>query len=224
MKIYILHGWAYSTEKWQPFLEKLNSLNIETELLKIPGLTANLRATWDIDDYIKWLSDTLPPEPVVILGHSNGGRLALNFAWVYPERVSKLILLDSAGVPDKGLSRVKRLGFRFIAKVGKRFTKSPNMKKMLYKLARVKDYYDAPENTKKIMSNLIDSDDSLNLSEINTEISIFWGSEDKITPLRDGVHMQHELPNSVLHIIEGARHSPQFTNINELSRLVKEVL
>jgi pimeloyl-ACP methyl ester carboxylesterase len=34
----------------------------------------------------------------VLLGHSNGGRIALAFAEKYPDKVKQLVLIDSAGI------------------------------------------------------------------------------------------------------------------------------
>ena len=223
MKVYALHGWAYSTEKWQEFVKELHSQKIELKMLYIPGLTSELKDVWDIDDYIKWLDTELPNEPVVLLGHSNGGRLALNFAWVYPDRVSQLILLDSAGVYHGGLHQLKRSLFKSLAKLGKKVTKNTKAKKILYKLARVNDYNDAPENMKQVMENMIQSDKSLNLDEISTPTSIIWGGEDKITPLTDGVTMHNRIQNSRFRIVDNGRHSPHFTHPEQVAKLVKSI-
>ncbi|MBP6880520.1 alpha/beta hydrolase [Candidatus Saccharibacteria bacterium] len=223
-KIYALHGWSYSTDKWESLLNEMASRNVDIEIIKIPGLTAPLKKVWNIDDYLTWLDEILPKEDVTLLGHSNGGRLALNFAWVYPDRVKKLILIDSAGVPDRGLARAKRIVFKVVAKVGKRVVESPLAKKSLYKLARVHDYNDASEMMKKVMTNMLVSDRSLDLSEIKTPTQIIWGADDSITPLRDGVHMKHELENARFSVVEGARHSPHFTHVHQVADLIFEAL
>src|SRR5260221_14279777 len=87
-KIYILHGWAYSTEKWEPFLTLLKKNNFYPVMLKIPGLTAPLNEVWDINNYVTWLEKKLENEKgkVVLLGHSNGGRIALAFSIKCPEK------------------------------------------------------------------------------------------------------------------------------------------
>jgi len=224
MTIYALHGWAYSVDKWQDFQRELQDRGIELKILKIPGLTAELKGVWDIDDYLSWLARELPEEPVVLLGHSNGGRLALNFAWVYPDRVSKLILLDSAGVHHGGLHKLKRDIFKQVAKAGKKLTKSPQARKALYKLARVSDYNRAPENMKKVMENMLSSDKDLRFEEIKTPTHIIWGGSDKVTPLTDGAIMQERLPHSTLRIVEEGRHSPHFTHASEVADLINLAL
>ena len=49
-------------------------------------------------------------EPVVLLAHSAGGLLGINFAYRFPERLSKLILINTAA--QLPLNRWMRLGLR----------------------------------------------------------------------------------------------------------------
>src|SRR3989344_6753590 len=97
--IYILHGWAYSKDRWNPFLSLLKSKGLNPYLLPIPGLTDKIDKPWNIDDYVKWLLGKIEKEEkIILIGHSNGGRIALNFSIKYLEKVAKLILIDSAGI------------------------------------------------------------------------------------------------------------------------------
>src|SRR5262249_8035344 len=54
------------------------------------------------DDFIEVLADTLRLDRFAIAGHSMGGAVAWNFAATRPERVTQLILVDSAGFPKGG--------------------------------------------------------------------------------------------------------------------------
>src|SRR6476619_6450928 len=123
-KIFILHGWTYSTEKWQPFLDALKREGIEGILLKIPGLTAPLEQVWGLDNYIEWLHGILAKEQdIVLLGHSNGGRISLAYAQKYPDHIKQLILMDSAGIYHNEFSiRAKRFIFGSFARVGKKIS------------------------------------------------------------------------------------------------------
>jgi pimeloyl-ACP methyl ester carboxylesterase len=98
-KVIILHGWAKTLDKWNPLIEELNKKGASANLLRIPGLTEKLEKVWNLSDYVKWLKNIVDKESdkVVLIGHSNGGRIALAFASKYPEKVEKLILIDSAG-------------------------------------------------------------------------------------------------------------------------------
>lgn len=232
-KIFILHGWTYSTEKWKPFIRALRDEGFDVNLLKIPGLTEKLEEVWNIDNYIDWLDEQVRAsgakkignEKVILLGHSNGGRMSLAYALKYPQKVKHLVLIDSAGIYHNDLSiRLKRFIFEFAAKIGRRITRSETLRKALYKLTRESDYENASPQVKKTMVNLITYDLRNSLNQIKVPTLIIWGKNDKATPLSDGKLIHQLIPNSKMHIIETARHSPQFTHVNEVIKtIVKEV-
>ena len=56
-------------------------------------------------DFIEALVDTLKIDRFVLVGHSLGGAVAWTFAATRPDRVSQLILVDSAGYPRDGNRR-----------------------------------------------------------------------------------------------------------------------
>jgi len=224
MKIFILHGWTYSTDKWTNFVELLKQSGFEVEILKIPGLSEESNEVWDLEKYSKWLLKKLSKEneKVILLGQSNGGRIAGYFVSKYPEKVRNLILIDSAGIYHKDLHvQIKRFVFGTAAKVGKRFTSSEVLKKFLYRLSGEKDYQNANSNMKKSMVNLIRVDLTDIFEKINTPTLIIWGENDKLTPLSDGKLINRLVINSKLVIIKGARHSPNFTHPKEVLEIIK---
>lgn len=222
-KVIILHGWTQNLDKWMKFLQVLEKSGITYILPKIPGLTGSLEKTWELQDYIDWLKNIVDKEKgeVILIGHSNGGRIALAFTNRYPERVEKLILIDSAGIYHNELPiKIKRIVFKAIAKIGKKLTSSKTVKNLLYKLARESDYKDLDKNTKQTMINLISTDLKPFLQQIQTPILIIWGEQDKITPLSDGKLMNSLIKNSKFEIIENAQHSPQFTHPKETANII----
>ncbi len=221
-KIYILHGWAYSLEKWEKFADLLRQSGFEPIFLKIPGLTLKSDKVWDLEKYSKWLDEKVGNSKVILLGHSNGGRIAAYFAYKYPTKVEKLILIDSAGIYHKELLlEVKRFLFGTFAKVGKKFTSSETLKKFLYNLAGEKDYQAATSNMKQSMLNLIKVDLVPYLKKINIPVLIIWGENDRITPLSDAKVMRNLIKNSKLEIIKEAKHSPFYTHPKEVADIIK---
>ncbi|MBI2019128.1 alpha/beta hydrolase [Candidatus Daviesbacteria bacterium] len=225
MGVVILHGWTYSTDLWQPFMNTLREKGFEIKLLKIPGLTEKLETVWDINNYVDWLDQEIGKEKVILLGHSNGGRMALAYTLKYPEKVKNLILIDSAGIYHNDLPvRVKRFVFKTIAKLGRKITASQSLRKLLYKLSRESDYENASPVVKQTMVNLISFDLRNSLNQIKVPTLIIWGKNDKATPLSDGKLMHQLIPDSKMHIIETARHSPQFTHVDEVVKtILKEI-
>ena len=223
-KIVILHGWTYTLEKWNDFGKLLNINGYEVEFLKIPGLSEKSDEVWDLEKYANWLDLKIGKNKVTLMGHSNGGRIALFYASLHPEKITRLIVVDSAGIYHRNFTlQLKRFIFGTVAKVGKLVTESPGIKKFLYSLAREKDYNVATPNMKKSMINLITSDLKNILPKINVNTLIIWGSEDQITPLSDAYLMKNLIKNSQLVIIKGARHSPFFTHPEKVQAAINKL-
>lgn len=223
-KIYIVHGWAYTLEKWESFLSELKKIGFEPVMLNVPGLTAPIDRPYTIDDYVSWLEKILENEsgPVTLLGHSNGGRISLSYTIKNPSKVKNLILIGSAGLYDKGLLvTVKRKVFGTFAKLGSGLKDNKFLRKVLYKLVREKDYRDANPIMRKTMANLISVDLLPRLNEIKCPTLLIWGQNDGSTPLKDGKAMHQKISGSQLEIINDARHSPQFTNVENVIEIIK---
>lgn len=225
-KIFVIHGWTYSTDRWQPFVKNMKEKGFETVLLNVPGLTEKTDKAWTLDDYTEWLRETLDKEKGdILIGHSNGGRIALAFAAKYPAKLRSLILIDSAGIYHNELPiRLKRVVFKTLAKVGKIFTTSKILRNFLYRIARESDYKDATPQMRQTMINLISTDLTPRLNKIKTKTLIIWGKEDGSTPLGDGEVMSRMIPNCELYVIDNARHSPHFTNTGEVCKIIYEHL
>jgi pimeloyl-ACP methyl ester carboxylesterase len=226
-KIYILHGWAvdqFNQTKWQPLIDELDQAKIETVFLKIPGLTGPLDQVWGLPDFVNWLADQLPAKgQVILLGHSFGGQLAIRFAAEYPERVAKLILVDSAGIRDHSLkATLKRNLFWLAAKVGKLLFRFEAARRLLYLLARERDYYNAPPLLKRSMSLILDDEIVADLPRISCPTLLIWGENDTATPLKFGKLKNKAIANSRLVVINGARHSPQFTHVDQVAQEIAE--
>lgn len=222
-KIIILHGWTKTLDKWQGLIDALKEKGVLVDFPKIPGLTGKLEKVWELADYVKWLKIIIDKEKdkVILTGHSNGGRIALAFVNKYPEKVEKLILVDSAGIYHNELPhRIKIFVFNTIAKIGKKITSSRILEDILYKLAREGDYRKSNQIMKQTMINLLKSDKNLNISRVSTPTLIIWGANDKITPLSDGLLMNKLIKNSKLEIIKDARHSPQFTHVKKVTDII----
>lgn len=224
--IYILHGWSYDVSKWSKLIDLFKVQGLNVIVLKIPGLTGKINSPWTLDDYIDWLTERLKSKKdVILLGHSNGGRIALAYCLKNGDKVSKLILIDSAGIYHNELPiRIKRYVFGSLAKIGKKFTNSNIIRKMFYKIVGESDYNKASEVMKITMNNLINTNLLPRLREIKNKTLIIWGLNDGVTPVSDGRLMADNIPHSKLVIIDDARHSPQFTHSEKVSEEILKFL
>ncbi len=222
MKLFIIHGWTYDLKRWTKLCSLLSKSGIDPIQLKVPGLTEPSDKTWTIDEYVEWLHEQLSKETSpVLMGHSNGGRIALAYCQKYPSHFRQLFLIDSAGVPHEGFKQNTKVK---ILKAGAKTIKVlgavPGVKKILYRAIGAQDYQNAPPNMKVTMRNMLAADKNLDLGQIKIPAVLIWGKDDTQTPLADGKKMHERIKGSSLHIIKDARHSPFATNPDEVLKII----
>lgn len=225
MKLYIIHGWAYSIEPWQQTVDRLRASGHDVVQLRVPGLTEPSEAVWDIDGYVDWLHKQLSGEDrPIVLGHSNGGRIALHYLRKYPDGVSKLILLDSAGIEvAEGRLSIKRRVLKLAAKLLKPLKYIPGLRKIVYRLLG-SDYGQAPANMQKTLANMLSSDRGFSAKSVTVPTAILWGADDRVTPpsMADKLHSQ--IAGSTLKIMPAWRHSAYMTHPNQLADEIEHAM
>lgn len=212
--LYIIHGWTYTVEPWRHTLQIMREKGISVKMLRVPGLTEESKKEFTIEDYVKW-ADREIPDGAIALGHSNGGRILLNLCSEKPEKLKSLILLDSAGIYEPSL---KKRVVEKMAKIGKPLKKIPVVDKAFHKITGSTDYSRAPENMKKTLVNMIESDKDLDLSKVETKTFILWGKKDTTTPPRQGTAMYEKLPNAEIKFYTNWTHAPYISSPEELAR------
>jgi pimeloyl-ACP methyl ester carboxylesterase len=96
----LLHGIANSSETWErvaPLLSERFTL-IAPDLLGHGG-SATPRGDYSLGAHASGARDiasALGHERVTVVGHSLGGGIALQFAYQFPERTERLVLVSSA--------------------------------------------------------------------------------------------------------------------------------
>ena len=225
----LLHGWTSLPEtkqKWQPFVQALEKIGCPVVFLPLPGLTAPLEESWDLDAYVTWLeSKVVKYSSYIVLGHSFGGQIATKFSSRNQVGQRGLILVDSSGIPDRRIkSKLKRWTFFLLAKVGKQIPFAHTCKPLLYRLARERDYISATPKQKTTMRKVIREDLSKIAQMISVPTLLIWGAKDATTPIAMAQELLRYIPNSRLAVIEGARHSPQYTHVEAVVANIKKWL
>ena len=189
-------------------------------MLNVPGLTTESKKVWTIEDYASWADKNIP-DGAVALGHSNGGRILLNLLSQNPEKLKHVILLDSAGIYEESKKR------NIARKTSKLFAPLKSVKplrKVYHKVLGASDYDHAPENMKKTLANMLDSDKKLDFSKITTPATILWGKNDTVTLPRQAEKMHDRLKNSTLSFYENWTHAPYICDPNGLACAIGKVL
>ena len=218
--LYIVHGWTYTVEPWKKTIELLREKGLSVKMLHVPGLTEESKKEFTIADYVKW-ADSEIPDGAIALGHSNGGRILLNLCANKPEKLKYLILLDAAGIYEPS---IKKKIVEKVAKVGKPLKKIPLVDKAFHRITGSTDYSKAPENMKKTLVNMIESDKELDFSKVETKTFILWGKKDATTPPRQATEMYEKLPNAELKFYANWTHAPYISSPEELARALGTLL
>ena len=219
-ELYIIHGWTYTTAPWTRTLSLLEKQGITVHMLHVPGLTAPSDQVWTIADYAKWADQSIP-DGAIALGHSNGGRILLNLCSAKPQKLRHLILLDSAGAytesKKRDLARTLSKKLHFLKNL-------PGLTKIWHKLTGSTDYARAPENMKRTLSNMLDSDRGLNLASVTTPTSILWGANDTVTPPRQAEVLHAALPYNTLEVYPEWTHAPYLSHPDALAAAIVKTL
>jgi pimeloyl-ACP methyl ester carboxylesterase len=102
--VVFLHGWGLSGHTYRAALKRLLALGFHVWAPALPGFdgtSALPTAATDLTDYAAWVDEFLTAvgvtEPVVLMGHSFGGGVAIQTAHDRPDRVRGLVLINSIG-------------------------------------------------------------------------------------------------------------------------------
>jgi pimeloyl-ACP methyl ester carboxylesterase len=98
----LLHGIASTADTWSPVIAGLAAHHtvIAPDLLG-HGRSAKPRGDYSLGAYASGVRDLIAAlgyEGATVVGHSLGGGIAMQFAYQFPERVERLVLIGSGGL------------------------------------------------------------------------------------------------------------------------------
>ncbi len=224
--VLVLHGWGASIEAVYPIVTGLASV-ATVYALDLPGFGESDMPTgpWGVEDYQAHavaFMDALQIEAPAIVGHSNGGRIAIRMASSEPTRASRLVLVDSAGIrPRRTLRWYRRVGMAKVGKYAARFLGAPGarLRALLVGRAGSADYL-AAGAMQPTLVRLVNADLRPYMSGIAVPTLLVWGSEDSDTPLSAAREMERLIPDAGLVVLEGAGH---YSYLDQPSRFVRIV-
>ncbi len=220
-----LHGWGSEGAVWRDVCEKLAHCGCALYALDLPGFGGSEApsAPFSLRDYARIIEEfiiKLKLEPVVLVGHSFGGSVAIKFAALYPSRVSKLVLANSAGIRRSG---VKKHAITLAAKLTKPFFAPrfmQNARKKIYAMLGAEDYLSTPPELRDTFRAVIGEDITPILPSVKHETLIIWGYSDRATPIRDAHIFARLMPNARLVILQDAGH---YSFLDKQDEWVEEV-
>jgi len=245
----LIHGYFYDNHMWDQNITEL-SKHFTVYAIDLWGSGLSCRGDLDYSynlfvTQLKLFLNHLNLNKVSLCGQGMGAGLIMHFASLYPQSVDKMILVDSAGLPDSIPFTAKLMQVTWIALslfkipgtwvrlkiLHKHFMKNTyTMSPMI--LERILHFHQIQGTSESLLKmlkakffhSLKDSIDSL--TKLNIPALIIWGEDDNSNPLSQGEKLQKLLPNSTLTVIPKAGHvsntdEPQLFNQVALEFLLK---
>ncbi len=244
----LIHGTSSSLLTWDSSARILQKQH-RIIRLDLPGygITGpNPEREYGFDYYTTFLDsflNRLQVKHCTLAGNSLGGGIVWNYTLVYPEKVSKLILVDAVGFTSSTKSN-GALGFKLaqmpvMNQLLKVITPKFLVKKSLEDVygdktkvttVLVDQYYDMllrTGNRQAILDRMqkgFESNNSEKMKEIKTPTLIIWGEKDQLIPVDCAYLFKKSIVNSELEILKGVGHVPMEESPEKFSQLVDQFL
>jgi pimeloyl-ACP methyl ester carboxylesterase len=234
----LVHGITNSSASWEPVLGLLGQhFTIVAPDLLGHGNSAKPRGDYSLGASASLLRDlllALGHERAMIAGHSLGGGIAMQFAYQFPERVERLVLVSSGGLGRQVTPMLRAVALPgaelvlpllasqpivdagttvggWIHKLGLRV--GADLTAMAEGFASLRDiearraFVHTARSVIDIGGQRVSATDKLYLAEAVPTL-IVWGERDPIIPARHGIRAHENMPGSRLTLFPRAGHFP----------------
>src|SRR6266542_323243 len=180
--------------------------------------------------------------------YSLGGGVALQFAWLFPQRCERLVLISSGGLgrelspilraptlpgaewvlPLVSLPWLLRTGGRLAARLHSFGLRSgPDLQELWYGYVSL----GSPEVRRAFLATIrtVVDPGGQTVSALerlpalaHLPILLVWGARDRLIPVAHGVAAQRAIPGSRLEVFEKAGHAPHLTDPPRFAALLRE--
>lgn len=249
----LIHGWSSSWFTWTPLLSAIGT-RFSYMAVDLPGYGRSPApkekpTIAGYADLMAKLIEQVSDRPVVVMGHSMGGQIAMTLALRHPLLVERLVLLNPVisgrlstfinlfVAPHIFLERYK-WGGKFLS-----FLESTPisyqqqlMKPILFAERAViskQDYERIRADARRPGQGAVRAacyhamkagDLRGKLKDIHTPSLVIWGAEDNTVPLRDAGAVADEWTTADLRLIPNAGHWPQFEQYETTVRYLASFL
>lgn len=188
--------------------------------------------------------DQLGIDRVSVVGSSYGCAPAICLALREPERVERLVLINSVGAGGRrhSLERLVRIGL--VGSLVKATLRQPGLGARIFATRLRRSYADPARATEELLESYLkllrtDGGESTfletlrrfdepalarRLPEVRQPALILWGDQDRVLPLKDGLRLREQLPACQLHVLAGCGHLPHEERPEEVNELIRAFL
>lgn len=196
--IIFLHGWGGGYESFLSAAGALCTRFVTVNVsffneMEVMPLTLN-----DYVEFVKSIVIRLKTEQkcsyVTVVGHSFGGRVGIRLA--SENMIDRLILTDSAGLKP-------RRGFKYLFR---------RIKRLIFKIFKLNVLVGSPDfialkgARRQTFINIVNTYQDNELTKINIPVLLFWGGQDKDTPLYMARKIKRKVKDSALIVVKNGGH------------------
>lgn len=198
-----LHGWARTGADFVPVVAGLDAVAVH---LPGFGITPPPAEAWGSEQYADDLAAALAGQPpVIIVGHSFGGRVAVRLAARHPQLVRGIVL---TGVPLLRLQAAPKAAasyraIRWLAKRGLVSQKTLEAQRRKHGSA---DYRAAEGVMRDVMVRVVGEDYRNDLAKITAPVRMVWGEHDTAAPADAGRAASELITGARFRVVPGAAH------------------
>jgi pimeloyl-ACP methyl ester carboxylesterase len=250
--VVLIHGVTGTCDQWAPVADLLSErCSVVAPDLLGHGQSAKPRGDYSLGAYASGIRDLmvgLGHERVTVVGHSLGGGIAMQFAYQFPERCQRLVLVSSGGLgqevhpvlraatlPGSELllpliagAHVYNTGAAvagLIERAGLRA--GPDIAEMVRGYGSLADadtrraFVHTLRSVVDPMGQRVNATDRLYLAA-GMPALIVWGRRDRVIPVSHASVAERGMPGSRLEIFERSGHFPQLDDPLRFSRLLAD--
>ena len=229
----LVHGLAGRAENWLSLIPEFTKSGYQVYALDLLGYGRSQQPDVDYSialetDILHQFLDSQGLKQVDLAGWSMGGWISLKFAAEHPDRVRRLVLMDSAGLlfdaVNAGALRPKtEAEYAHMMSV-----LTPNPKPVPSFIARdiVRNFVANDWVVGRALTSMGTGKDLMDnkMQPVTMPVFIVWGKEDVLTPLSVGERMRAAMPQTLLYVYDGTGHLAPTDRSAEVSKAVVDFL
>ncbi|WP_227486887.1 alpha/beta fold hydrolase [Nocardioides malaquae] len=250
--VLFIHGILGSRRNWSQLIDRMD----DSQRVIVPDLFGHGESSKPMGDYslsshaatLRDLLDRLEIATVTLVGHSLGGGIAMQFYYLFPERVDRLVLVASGGLGREvsGLLRAATLpGAETVLSLVASTWMTSRLQALAMKAGKVgwkpgadvgatwrgftsladresrRAFLATTRSVVDVGGQTVSAHDKLLDVEAPPTL-VVWGSKDRIIPAWHALKARESVPGIRVELFEGAGHYPHLDDPDRFAELLRD--